>query len=188
MSTTLDLFRSLFKSQLRHMPEWDEGLRRYGAKNMLIAELAEFLLGTSKARRDDLLRKAAAELDGDAFMFEDEGKLRPLADGETRGGGGRLPRRIFVEDSAANVQSILESAIRHERDNDPATQEALRKAQQRAERRMRMEAEEAAIRATGWLTDECPTGPGINWDGKPPTAQQCAEARAAKAREERRGG
>ncbi len=194
MSTKLALFRLLFKSQLEHMVEWDEGLRRYHTKNMLIAELTEFLLSidtdaTLKARRDDLLRRAAVELDPDAIWTE--GELRLLADGETRMGGGEgLPRRIVVEDSAANLRSLLESAIRYERDNDPVTQEAKRKAQaaaqQRAQVQEEMEAREAAMRAVGWFTDECPGGPGMGWDGKPPTAQQCAEARAAKAREERR--
>ena len=201
------LFSSLVRyvatmSETERLPEWDEGLRRYHRQNMLIADLAEFLLSidtADKARRDDLLHRAAAELDSDAFFFwpEDEGKgkLRVLADSETRG-GGRLPRRVVVEDTAENLRSVLESAIRYERENDPATQEALRKAQAAAQHRAKvqeeMEAQKAAMRAVGWFTDECPggpPGPGIGygfWDGKPPTAQQCAEARAAKASEERR--
>jgi hypothetical protein len=184
MAALIDL---LARYAAKGMPEWDDGLRSYRRKNMLIAEMAELLLGIDTDATLKLLRRAAAELDPDAFWSD--GKLRPLADGETRmGARGRAPRRVVVEDSAANLRSLLESAIRYERDSDPATQEALRKAQQRAERRARMEADDAAMRAAGWLTDECPTGPGINWDGKPPTAQQCAEARAAKAREERRGG
>jgi hypothetical protein len=194
------LFSSLVRyvatmSETERLPEWDEGLRRYHRQTMLIAEFAEFLLSidtADKARRDDLLHRAAAELDSDAFFFwpEDEGKgkLRVLADGETRWTG----RRIVVEDSAANLRSLLESAIRHVRDNDPATQEARRKAEQRTQQRAKvqeeMEARKAAMRAVGWFTDECPGGPpsgaGLgSWDGKPPTAQQCAEARAAKARE-----
>ncbi len=153
-NTTLDLFRLLFKSQLKHMAEWDEGLRLYHRKNMLIAELAGFLLSIDTDKAHDLLRLAAAELDPDAFERIDEGKLSLLADGETRMGED-LPRRIVVEDSAANLRSLLESAIRYERDRDPATQEALRKAQQRAKRRMEIE----AMRAAGWFTDECPGGP-----------------------------
>jgi len=66
---------------------------------------------------------------------------------------------------------------------------AQRIAQQNAEAQRNTEAREAAMGAAGWFSDECPAGPAIGlnpWDGKPPTAQECSEARLARAAREAR--
>jgi len=60
------------KSRLTLKPEWDEGLWSHRAAQVLIADLAEFLLSiepdvTLSLRRNELLDRAAYRLDPDAF-------------------------------------------------------------------------------------------------------------------------
>jgi hypothetical protein len=60
--------RAKAEALAKSYPEWDEGLVSWRTKNRLIAELVELIRDPAvNARRDELLRRAAIELDPDAF-------------------------------------------------------------------------------------------------------------------------
>jgi hypothetical protein len=80
--------RGYGESELKRRPEWDDGLQRHTIKQKLIADLTEFLIsiepGGLKPRRDELVHRAAIELDPDAFALRPKGSppnLRSVLDG-----------------------------------------------------------------------------------------------------------
>jgi hypothetical protein len=80
-------------------------------KKKLIADLVEIVLGVdpdpkSKQQRDQLLRRAASELDSDAFYKAGPSKISLLVDGTPS-----ESHRMVVEDTVQSVRAVLDGAI-----------------------------------------------------------------------------